>query len=108
MGTKRCRQEEEEAFYFYLPKELDGKLILEHLGDRKWKATNQFLKADTPGVSHRASMDLCHKFALFAAAAAWESVLDDGEDQGNGWVRFLKAARPSQDEAAAADEQRKR
>jgi hypothetical protein len=83
-----------KAVIVYLPKELRGVCVLEHLGGKSWKVTNKYFKATTKGLGCRWSMNLEDNKPQ--RTLEWETVHHEGIDEGNGWVRFSMEAGEAQ------------
>lgn len=72
----------------YMPKLAHGATVLEKLDDRRWRVTNEHLQVCTPFMSFRNSKNMEDRDTTKEGAVKWETVLDNGFDEGDGWVRF--------------------
>merc|ERR1719359_2555314 len=70
----------------YLPKRLGGVRVLIKVAGDIWKATNDQLHADTPGLGYRASKDVGDKVGR-ESFVPWGQHVVGGVDEGDGWVR---------------------
>jgi hypothetical protein len=68
---------------YYLPKEVNGAIILEKVGSSKWLVTNQHLKAKSLGQAYRTEK---HMDARAAFAPDWGTIIE-GDDAGDEWVQ---------------------
>lgn len=81
---------------FYIPKKVNGSIVLIREGVDTWRASNDYLKSDALGVAFRGSKHLEDKVN---EKLWWDEILHEGVDEGDGWVRFLKtSARTTKDD----------
>merc|ERR1711924_242215 len=66
-----------------------------------WEATNDQLKAGTPGLSYRWSKSPNAKLSPFLT---WGKIADGGVDEGNGWVRFTIVGEKPKEKTSGEEE----
>lgn len=72
----------------YLPKEMYGRQVLVDLGGDKWRATNRFLQVDYPNGLYYQKCKRADILDTDTEFVQWDTVLDNGFDEGDGWVSF--------------------
>lgn len=82
-GSAAKKPRNEARREFFLPKQLNGVVVLVKAPNGAWHATNEHLKSDTLGISYRATKDL--ESRMPGAHLAWNSCCF-GVDEGD-WVR---------------------
>jgi len=70
----------------YLPKEVNGFIVLINEDGDKWQATNKYLQAKTSGLSYRRSKSMTDKVRPLCHLT-W-GMDRPGVDEGDGWVRM--------------------
>jgi hypothetical protein len=71
----------------YLPKMLNGAVVLVQDMSNTWRTTNDELNAHALGLGLRRSKDL-EAGVVSTHFAPWGEALVGGHDEGDGWVRF--------------------
>merc|ERR1712151_418950 len=78
----------------YLPKVLNGVIVLENEEGNRWRSTNRFLKTDKVGLAFRFEKLIA---AYMHQTLIWDSVIE-GIDEGDGWVQsFIDVQEQSSD-----------
>jgi hypothetical protein len=74
----------------FLPKLINGKVVLVPEGSGRFRIDNNKLRADTEGIAYRVSKDLNDLDPSEDILAKWGCIIH-GQDDGNGWVEVRVA-----------------
>mmetsp|Transcript_28863 Transcript_28863/g.54096 ORF Transcript_28863/g.54096 Transcript_28863/m.54096 type:complete len:451 (-) Transcript_28863:124-1476(-) len=86
-GGGKFRLEKVEAVktIAYLPKEVDGKVVLQQVDKNQWKVSNDSLHDSSPGMVYRSCKTFDNLRLIGVAHAPWDSIAI-GSDNGDGWI----------------------
>jgi len=86
-GGGKFRLEKVEAVktIAYLPKEVDGKVMLQQVDKNQWKVSNDSLHDSSPGMVYRSCKTFDNLRLIGVAHAPWDSIAI-GNDDGDGWI----------------------
>jgi hypothetical protein len=72
----------------FLPKEIDGVIVLQEVGINKWQAVNEKARSSRQGLGYRREKDMA---AQRPEVLEWGRTIE-GVDAGNGWVQVVVPA----------------